>query len=147
MPQLPSYYRDRYQVLCPYHNRHIALPHRSREEMFLNRLDPTTAEEPAAFLCIDCEQLFECFLGDIRWRRVQRLDQDQSPTLLWRLEFPSAPGSSPKRKPIFLSYNASATETAVRERIFPILKKLFDAGLVPASNEREVTLLPLVGDS
>jgi hypothetical protein len=39
------------------------------------------------------------------------------------------------------------SETAVRDSVFPILKKLFDSGIVPTANEREVVLLPLVGDS
>ena len=147
MPKLPSYYRTRYQILCPYHKKHIALPHRSREEMFLNPLGPTTDEQTATFLCVDCEQPFECSLGCIRAHRVQRQDQGQPDTLLWRLEFPGDHGSSPKRKPIFLSYNASVSETAVRDSVFPILKKLFDSGIVPTANEREVVLLPLVGDS
>jgi hypothetical protein len=147
MQKLPSYYRTRYQILCPYHKKHIALPRRSREEMFLNQLGPTTAESTATFLCLDCKLLFECSSGEIRWHREKTQDQGQPDTLLWRLEFADDPGNSPKRKPIFLSYNANATEIAVRDHVFPVLKELYRSGKVPTASEREVTLLPLVGES
>jgi len=147
MPKLPSYYRNRYQILCPYHKLHIPLPHRSREEMFLNQQGPTTADQPATFLCLDCGMLFECFLGCIRVHRVQRQDQGQPDTLLWRLEFSGDHGSSSRRKPIFLSYDANAPEIAVREHVFRILKGLSRTGQVPTAIEKEVILLPLVGES
>src|ERR1035437_6726835 len=102
----------------------IALPRQSPLGMFPSLLSPATDAGLVTFLCIACEQRFECSPEAFPERRIEIRNQDQRLPLLWRLEFECVIENCGKQKPMFFAFYAIAGERAVWRYVARLLPEV-----------------------